>query len=375
MRPPTPPPPGDVIINQLPSFYSKPAPPIIIRQQPARPQTPEPLVIREAPPTPPPQIGRKVIVISGKKLPPPPRKVIIERLAPLPPKPQAVIVERWLPYSQVKRRVIFNKSTEKDPIVVKPKNVIIQWESPQVNIKREYKYLGVIRANPTEYINRYGDALTKANQLPNYVTEIKNPKDLLLAADLKHTPSPELYGDLYALNYVDLDREGLGEYKNYLERAGIRKQPNQNGFVKSASAAVLPQKTSKMPVSAKKITKTDKNDDKNTFNYDTGSVRSLKTTKKPITPLSERPTSHDSSSSFDSITFSLIEEIFHYIDGNQSGRITVQDAEKIFLRINSRLGRQYGEDDVKTFFATLDKNMDGSLDLDEFKNAFLNLAN
>ncbi len=62
-------------------------------------------VIREAPPSPPEQIGRKVITVSGKRLPPPPRKVVVERLAPLPTKPQSVIIERWLPYSQVKRRV------------------------------------------------------------------------------------------------------------------------------------------------------------------------------------------------------------------------------------------------------------------------------
>jgi hypothetical protein len=58
-------------------------PPIIIRQQPARPSTPEPLVIREHPPRPPPHVGRKIITICGKKLPPPPRKVIIERLGKL----------------------------------------------------------------------------------------------------------------------------------------------------------------------------------------------------------------------------------------------------------------------------------------------------
>lgn len=73
------------------------------------------------------KIGKK-----GKRLPPPPRKVIIERLAPLPSKPQAVLIERWLPYSQVKRRVIYQRSNERDAVVVKPKNVIVQWEAPQV---------------------------------------------------------------------------------------------------------------------------------------------------------------------------------------------------------------------------------------------------
>jgi len=43
-----------------------PAPPLVIRQQPARPVTPEPLVIREAPPQAPAPVGRKLITISGK---------------------------------------------------------------------------------------------------------------------------------------------------------------------------------------------------------------------------------------------------------------------------------------------------------------------
>ena len=79
LRPPTPPAPGEIIITQEPNYVPAPAPPLIIRQQPARPTTPEPLVIREAPPQPPTQIGRKIITISGKRLPPAPRKVIIER--------------------------------------------------------------------------------------------------------------------------------------------------------------------------------------------------------------------------------------------------------------------------------------------------------
>lgn len=67
LRPPTPPAPGDIIINQEPNIATSPAPPLIIRQQPPRPVTPEPLVIRECPPAPPCQIGRKIVTISGKR--------------------------------------------------------------------------------------------------------------------------------------------------------------------------------------------------------------------------------------------------------------------------------------------------------------------
>lgn len=123
LRPPTPPAPGEIIIQQEGNSFIPPAPPLVIRQQPPRPTTPPPLVVREAPPPPPPPIGRKVITISGKSIPPPPRKVIIERLPPLPTKPQSVIIERWLPYKQIKRKVIYSRANNSDAVMVKPKNV------------------------------------------------------------------------------------------------------------------------------------------------------------------------------------------------------------------------------------------------------------
>ena len=46
LKPPTPPAPGEIIIKQEPNIPTGPAPPLVIRQQPARPCTPEPLVIR-----------------------------------------------------------------------------------------------------------------------------------------------------------------------------------------------------------------------------------------------------------------------------------------------------------------------------------------
>jgi len=65
LRPPTPPSPGDVVITESPATRAKAAPPVIIRQQPPRPITPEPLVLREEPPSPPPVVPIKRISISG----------------------------------------------------------------------------------------------------------------------------------------------------------------------------------------------------------------------------------------------------------------------------------------------------------------------
>lgn len=133
LRPPTPRVPGEIVITEEAAVVPGPAPPLIIRQQPARSATPEPLVVREAPPPLPRHMAPKRITIAGKRLPPPPRKVVIERLATLPTKPQPVIVERWLPYRQMKRRVVFHKAAAPPPAVVKPRNIIVQWEAPQVS--------------------------------------------------------------------------------------------------------------------------------------------------------------------------------------------------------------------------------------------------
>jgi hypothetical protein len=67
-------------------------------------------------------------------------------LPPIPPKPQNVIIERWLPYREQKRRVIFQNVDE--PLFIKQKNVIIQWDTPNIEVRKEFKDLGIVRANP-----------------------------------------------------------------------------------------------------------------------------------------------------------------------------------------------------------------------------------
>jgi hypothetical protein len=143
LKPPVQPAPGEIIIKHDPNVLPPPAPPLVLRQQPARPITPEPLIVRESPPEAPQPVGQKIITILGKRLPPPPRKVIVERLAQLPSKPQSIITERWLPYQQMKRRVIY-QAAQPDPVYCKPRNVIIQWEAPDVLIIIYYIYIIII---------------------------------------------------------------------------------------------------------------------------------------------------------------------------------------------------------------------------------------
>ena len=228
LKPPTPVQPGEIIIRQETNSLLPPAPPIIIRQQPPRPPTPDPLVVREAPPKPPKAVPKCIITISGKKQPPPPRKVIIERLAPLPSKPQPVIIERWLPYTQQKRRVVHQKSEDSKLVYIKPKNVIVQWEAPEVTVKKDLKYLGIIRANPNEYMNRFGSTLKTSKDLPNFVLDIKPPNGIKLAADTSSEQIYELEGDVEALQYVDLEKEGLNEYKSQLAQVLDKSKDKSN---------------------------------------------------------------------------------------------------------------------------------------------------
>jgi hypothetical protein len=289
LRPPTPPAPGEIIITQEPDYKTGPAPPLIIRQAAARADTPEPLVVREAPPQPPMPVGPKRITISGKRLPPPPRKVVIERLAPLPAKPQNVIIERWLPYAESKRRVIFNKAAEVKAEVATPRNVIVQWESPRVNVRKEVKYLGVIRANPAEYVQRYGASLKVHTALPQFVLDIKTPADVgTLAADYRYRSVLELEGQLEGFQYVNLDTEGLSEYRAQLLAMGIR-DLGASGSASSSSSS-LSQAAS---------------------------------------------------------------QVFDLIDKDRSGAVTLDEAESIVLKLNSQLNRSYGEAEVRAFFSAV----------------------
>merc|ERR1719215_1321333 len=172
--------------------------------------------------------------------------VVIERLAPLPSKPQNVIVERWLPYGEVKRRVIFNKAAAVSAQVATPRNVIVQWEAPSVNIRKEIKYLGVIKANPAEYVQRYGASLKLHTALPQFVLDIQTPSEIgVLAANYVAKSSFELEGQLEGFIYINLDSEGLSEYRSFLLSKGIRdlgasasSAGSAGSFSASASASV-----------------------------------------------------------------------------------------------------------------------------------------
>ena len=193
---------------------------------------------------------------------PPPRRVIVERMTNLPPRPQDIIVEKWLPYRPQKRRVVFQRAASMQQLV--PRNLIIEWEAPDVEVVKQCRDLGVVDADPEEYCRRFGKELKKTHELPTCGQQQPQPQNVpttitsayarlcqpqcnncsshypgdqrifhqqhpsnncsvhygnqYRAMERSHLAGsmPSLEGDVDALRLVDLNRHGLQSYSNYV---------------------------------------------------------------------------------------------------------------------------------------------------------------
>ena len=211
LRPPAPQQPGDITIVQEPDVQAPPAAPLHITQKPALPLTPAPILVRERPPKPPMPIAPRNIVIPGKVIPPPPRKVIVERLPQMPPKPQDIIVERWLGYQRRTRNVNFRPAAPLIPAPA-PKNVLIQWDSPDVDVRQAFHFLGVQTVCPVQYAAQFGASLADASQLPREVAQFATPAGETLAVNSNSDMIPALTGAVASLRLINLACNGLSEY-------------------------------------------------------------------------------------------------------------------------------------------------------------------
>lgn len=63
-----------------------------------------------------------------------------------------------------KRKTIVQRAEEVKPYP-KPRNVIIQYEAPQVRVIRQFQRLGITPENPQAYVERYGASLFDAQTL------------------------------------------------------------------------------------------------------------------------------------------------------------------------------------------------------------------
>ena len=204
LQPPPPQQPGDIVISQQRDVQAAPVAPRLIRQRPPLPVKPAPLVVRERPPLAPAPIAPEHHVIPGKVIPPPPRKVVIERLPQLPQPPQDIIVERWLEYGPRARRVVFRPAPRLIPAPA-PKNVLIQWDSPNVALNRQFRNLGIAAVSPAQYVAQFGASLVPASAVPALSRGIRPANGARLAAE--HPPHPvRLIGDVAALSLINRAR-------------------------------------------------------------------------------------------------------------------------------------------------------------------------
>ena len=211
LKPPAPQPAGDITIVQEADVQAPAAPALHITQKPSPAPTPAPMVVRERPPKPPAPIAPRNITIPGKVIPPPPRKVIVERLPQIPAKPQDIIIERWLGYQRRTRNVNFQPAAALIPAAA-PKNVLIQWDSPDVDVRQAFHFLGVQQADPAAYLAQHGALLSDASQLPKEVAQFATPEGETLAVNSNSDQLPALVGNVSALNLVNLNCNGLSEY-------------------------------------------------------------------------------------------------------------------------------------------------------------------
>lgn len=59
--------------------------------------------------------------------------------------------------------------------------------------------------------------LLSASELPQWILDIPTPSGLVLAADSPSDRQPhELFGDVQALGLVNLEKEGLAQYRTYV---------------------------------------------------------------------------------------------------------------------------------------------------------------
>lgn len=192
-------------------------------------------------------------------------------------------------------------------------------------------------------------------------------KGIVLASDVNklstdaatQTTVHELYGDVEALKLVDLEREGLSEYRAQLNRA-YNSEFAPNSLSPIAKFSPIIKTSNNTSLNHSHASSSDQpfhgfDSDANDSYYQTleTSVASVYTGTRKQLNESE-----------------LIEETFRAIDLDEHKRLSVEEAEKAVSKVNSRLGKGFSDDDVKMFFSTLDVSMDGTIDFDEFKSAF-----
>ncbi len=277
-------------------------------------------ILKEIPPKLPKPVKQKLITIPGKRAPAPPRKVIIERLPELPPKPQPLIVERWLPYSPQKQKVIFVPNKQPDPVVEPTRNLIIEWDTPKVHIKKKFTNLGIVKTDPQEYANKYANEIKSKSAVDKIMPQIQTG---FPTNNDDKSPVFELEGDVEALKLVDLDQEGLSSYKNFLRKQKVK---------------LVTPKTSRAN-STKSVQSSDDN---------------------------------QSTKSFDSAFLNyFLANSFATKDENGFLKIKRREGLKLFKKLNQALSLNFSKEEMVNFVCGFQRDSAAFIDFNEFKNGVI----
>jgi hypothetical protein len=295
--------------------------------------------------------------------------------------------------------------------------------------------LGIVRANPIEYVERYGSSLKRSMELPTFVKDIRPPAGIQLASESNNSDCVyELEGDIYALNLVDLEREGLVEYKYLLKQIENIKKGCQGNIARNRSNHDLDNQSNLNSNNANTISNNDisitsnsvnklnksnsvlshnlSNNNNNNNHNDNDNVNSsvlnnnislnnnsesnLKTRSTASSTTNSKYQPSESQQKLNSVPISTApassvsqqeslspsppqsqspqeersNDLFDLIDIDANNTISLGEAEKLFERLTNRLGRRYGENEVKEFFSYIDLNEDGRVDFSEFRRAF-----
>ncbi|CAF1634871.1 unnamed protein product [Rotaria sp. Silwood1] len=200
LQPPAVPPPGPLIIKEVRPAPPSPPSPLIIRQHATPLPQPPPLILRERPPTPPAPVPSETVIRHLPPIPVPPRSVVIERFPPPPQKPRDIIIERWIPYGPPPKRRTIVEHASASVVYPEPHNTVIIYDTIEARVVRQFQRLGVIKANPADYVARYGSSLLNSTTLVQQahnagVTEDTSPP----------VPSSSIYTNIWE-NNVDFNQ-------------------------------------------------------------------------------------------------------------------------------------------------------------------------
>ncbi|CAF0801404.1 unnamed protein product [Didymodactylos carnosus] len=189
LQPPTPPPPGPLIIKEVRSPPPPEIPPLIVTpNQPLPARTPSPIIIREEPPIPPEYQPPKIITKTLPPPPAPPRRVIVKRIPPLPEKPRPIVIEKWLPYKQPQRpAILYEKAPQIQPVPTR--NIIVQYEPARVKVMREVQNVGLYRVDPATYRAQYGTQLRRTESIRQVLQNIGCGTDLINNVTVRNNTS------------------------------------------------------------------------------------------------------------------------------------------------------------------------------------------